>query len=233
MRKSDIHQAPQAPGFHRTEEMYIDTDKPVDQMSLPELQRTLCAKANGDVLACEECKSRYKFGKRIVELLKPVEEERRAPNTRRVAAGKAGGEVKRAQARRKYLTALASGNPKKWFEENGFNARGGMQLLRKALGNMTPEEAREELRGPSVEIRPVNEVTPVAVKKPLSSPRPSLKITSVRGIFHDYKINESGEFTVVLPEPGENYIPFCKIPELCAELQQLYEMLGGAEDDNP
>ena len=233
MRKSDIYQAPQTPGFSRTEGMYLDTDKPVDQMDLQELQRALCAKANGDVLACEECQSRCKFGKRIVELLKPVEMERRVPDARRVAAERAGGAAKSVRARQKYLTALASGDPKKWFAENGFNARGGLYMLRKTLGDMTPEEAREELWGPRTEIEPRPETTRAEVKTVPVRPQPSLNITAVHGNFYDYQIDEKGDFALVQYPSSENHIPVCKIPELCDELMRLHKLLGGAEHENP
>lgn len=50
MRTSDIWQARQNPSYVKTDKLYMDTDKPVSQMSLDECKRGLCAAANGDVL---------------------------------------------------------------------------------------------------------------------------------------------------------------------------------------
>lgn len=240
MRTSDIWQAKQNPSYVKTEKLYVDTDTPVEQMSLEEAKRGMCAAAGNDVLKCESCLAKCKFGRRIVELLKPVpKEEKRG---QKETAG-APWRVRHEKSENAYLQAIASGDPRQWFIDNGRDVRNGMVRLKQRSGDMTPEEARKRL---AEKTNAEDVLVPAAKPKakamaetrnasdeianmPSSSHstvfKAKLRVSAVDGEYFNYSLYcgqmkmTSGQGTVLV-NVGD-------IAAMCAEIVQAAEMLGG------
>lgn len=68
MRSTDIH-IEWNDSRDRTENMYLPSQVPVEEMSLSEARRGLCARAMGSTAACRSvCGALCRFGRRVVEL---------------------------------------------------------------------------------------------------------------------------------------------------------------------
>ena len=245
MRHSDVWQAPQAPYYIRDEKKYISTDKPLEEMSLDELKRVLCGKANGDVLACESCESKCKFGRRITELLQPVEaqesqqkNENRVQNYRKL--GLKNGMMRHEKSENAYLHAIASGNPKQWFIDHGRHVGNGMTRMRKRFGNMTAEEAKERLAAKGggddilVPAKKPEQTHPADTEKarpvesaPVAPVCNTLKIVVVRGRCFTYERDD--ENLVITVGESSVKIPFGDVDVLCAEIKRAAAMMAESE----
>lgn len=242
MRTSDIWQAKQNPRYIRDENMYINEDKPIDQMSLDELQRVLCGKANGDVLACEACETKCKFGRRIVELLKPVEKqfievnqevEHKTEDQALSGRGKKTGAIKREAADVAYLQAIASGNPVQWFIDNGRDVRNCKYRMKQRFGNMTAEEARERLVAKGIEtteepnkkvvIDPLELITVTPASEPVEHACSKLKIAALDGEFCHY--SRKGNAVCINFLDMSINIKFDEINAFCEEVKSAAELL--------
>lgn len=230
MRTSDIWQAKQNPAYVRTERMYLDKDKSVEELSLDELRMALCGKANGDVLACESCEAKCKFGRRIVELLKPVEMERTEKKIDRTKSVEAMNAKRKQKSIKAYLSAIASGEPLKWFVDNGYEPKNAMVRLRKNYGGVTREEAMAQLKamGTSLPMYVHTVEKPAVDETPEPTPAPAvkakLKVSAVDGEYFSYSLYcgqlkmTSGQGTVLV-NAGD-------IAAMCAEIAQAAEMMG-------
>lgn len=231
MRTSDIWQAKQNPAYVRTERMYLDKDKSVEELSLDELRMALCGKANGDVLACESCEAKCKFGRRIVELLKPVEMERTEKKMDRTKAVEAMNAKRTQKSTKAYLSAIASGEPLQWFVDNGYEPKNAMHRLRKNYGDMTQDEAVRRLAEMGVELdskpEPVQEVPAVAAV-PVAAPHPvqkaKLKVSAVDGEYFNYSLY-CGQLKMTSGQ-GSILVNAGDIAAMCAEIAQAAEMMG-------
>lgn len=68
MRSTDIH-IEWNDSRDRTENMYLPSQVPVEEMSLSEARRGLCARAMGSTAACRsDCGAGCRFGRRVMEL---------------------------------------------------------------------------------------------------------------------------------------------------------------------
>lgn len=68
MRSTDIH-IEWNDSRDRTENMYLPSQVPVEEMSLSEARRGLCARAMGSTAACRSgCGAGCRFGRRVMEL---------------------------------------------------------------------------------------------------------------------------------------------------------------------
>lgn len=68
MRSTDIH-IEWNDSRDRTENMYLPSQVPVEEMSLSEARRGLCARAMGSTVACRSgCGAGCRFGRRVMEL---------------------------------------------------------------------------------------------------------------------------------------------------------------------
>lgn len=68
MRSTDIH-IEWNDSRDRTESMYLPSQVPVEEMSLSEARRGLCARAMGSTAACRsDCGALCRFGRRVMEL---------------------------------------------------------------------------------------------------------------------------------------------------------------------
>lgn len=218
---------------------------PLDEWTLDELRRALCAKANGDVLACEECENRCRYGRRIVELLKPVEMEKvekPAINLAKSKGGKKTGAARHEKSENAYLQAIASGNPKQWFIDHGRDVRNGMVRMKQRFPGMTAEEAKARLavKGIAVECEKVEPVK-VTVKNPAPVVKPEpvktapagvgLRVSAVQGKVLNYRIGEHVMW-ISMPdgckELGIKNVD--KLDELCNEIRAAFEMLGGGKN---
>lgn len=207
---------------------------PLNEWTLDELRRALCARANGDVLACEECENRCRYGRRIVELLKPVEMERMEKPVSILRAHDARHE----KSENAYLQAIASGNPKQWFIDHGRDVRNGMVRMKKRFPGMTADEARARLaaKGVAVECEKVEPVR-VTLKNPAPVVKPEpvktapagvgLRVSAVQGKVLNYRIGEHVMW-ISMPdgckELGIKNVD--KLDELCNEIRAAFEMLG-------
>lgn len=237
MRTSDIWQAKQNPSYVKTDKLYVDTDVPVEQMSLEEAKRGMCAVAGNDVLKCESCSAKCKFGRRIVELLKPVEMERTEKKMDYTKQVKAMNEKRSQNSRRAYLSAIASGNPIQWFVDNGYETKNAMSRLRRNYAGVTQEDAKRQLALMGIEVteemrnaqeRPVAKETPVVNETHEPAPAPAvkakLKVSAVEGEYFSYSLYcgqlkmTSGEGTVLV-NAGD-------IAAICTEIAQAAEMMG-------
>lgn len=227
MRKSDIAQAQPAPYYTRSEGKYINPDKPVEQMNLDELRRVLCGKANGDVLACEACESKCKYGRRIVELLEPAAPK---PDNKAKLSGLVHcGKMRTRGAHIRYLKAIASGDVKKWMVDNGYLSE---QAVKNALAfgqGMTPEDAKRRLvemgnepeattEALVVETSATEELvasaTPVSLKVALLEDKYFSYVSDIRGL----KLNLNGVSMDITPEDVES---------ICAEIKQAVAIMTG------
>lgn len=211
---------------------------PLNEWSLDELRRALCAKANGDVLACEECENRCRYGRRIVELLKPVEMER----VEKTASIRIAVNARREKSENAYLQAIASGNPEQWFVDHGRDVRNGMVRMKKRFPGMTADEAKARLaaKGIAVECAKAEPLkVTVANTRPSVEPKPvktapagvGLKISAVQGKVLNYRIGEHVMW-ISMPEGckelGIKNVD--KLDELCNEIRAAFEMLGVGKD---
>ena len=68
MRSTDIH-IEWNDSRDRTENLYLPSQVPVEEMSLSEARRGLCARAMGSTAACRSgCGAVCRFGRRVMEL---------------------------------------------------------------------------------------------------------------------------------------------------------------------
>lgn len=68
MRSTDIH-IEWNDSWDRTENMYLPSQVPVEEMSLSEARRGLCARAMGSTAACRSgCGALCRFGRRVMAL---------------------------------------------------------------------------------------------------------------------------------------------------------------------
>lgn len=131
--------------------------KPVDEMSLEECSKYLCNKADGNVQSCLACETKCKFGLRIYDLLNstgenmintPAEPES-IIQTKPADGIELSYHERLSLAKRiKHFVAIASGNPKKWFEEHAVSptsAHDNMAVNIKEFRGVTPEFAKLEL----------------------------------------------------------------------------------------
>lgn len=230
MRTSDIWQAKQNPAYVRTEKMYLDKDKPVEELSLDELRVALCGKANGDVLACEACEAKCKFGRRIVELLKPVEMERTEKKMDKTKQVKAMNEKRSQKSRRAYMSALASGNPLQWFVDNGYEPKNAMVRLRKNYGDMTQDEAVRRLAEMGVLVEEQEDKPDVVVAhdvieatQDVVKAKPNLRITQLAGEFFTYSLSEDG--LSMDGRAGAAYVELSKVSSMCEEISKVAQLL--------
>ena len=211
---------------------------PLDEWTLDELRRALCARANGDVLACEECENRCRYGRRIVELLKPVEMEKEEKPVGIYRAVDARHE----KSENAYLQAIASGNPKQWFADHGRDVRNGMTRMKQRFPGMTAEEAKARLavKGIAVECEKVEPVkvtlknpAPVVKTEPVKTAPAGvgLRVSAVQGKVLNYRIGEHVMW-ISMPdgckELGIKNVD--KLDELCNEIRAAFEMLGAGEN---
>lgn len=211
---------------------------PLEEWSLDELRRALCAKANGDVLACEECENRCRYGRRIVELLKPVEMEK----VEKTASIRIACAARHEKSENAYLQAIASGNPEQWFIDHGRDVRNGMTRMKKRFPGMTADEARARLaaKGIAVECAKAEPLKAVAANtRPSVEPEPvktapaavRLKVSAVQGKVLNYRIGEHVMW-ISMPEGckelGIKNVD--KLDELCNEIRAAFEMLGAGKD---
>lgn len=156
-----------APGF--TNEMYLP-NKPLEEWNIDELTRALCKQASGSVLACESCENRCRYGKRIVELLQPVEKSEdqtdEQPAEKKDMRGVKSAEMKKRAAEIKYLRIIASGDPKAYLEAHGMETRNNMSKIRNAYKGVTPEEARKRLAEMGAEVEGMQEMPANATETP-------------------------------------------------------------------
>lgn len=229
MCKSDIAQAQPAPYYTRSEGMYINPDKPVEQMNLDELQRVLCGKANGDVLACEACESKCKYGRRIVELLEPV--ATKPDNKAKVRGLVHCGKMRTHNAHIRYLKAIASGDVRKWMADNGYRSEQAVKNVIAFGQGMTPEDAKRRLVEMGTHDEPeattealvvetsaaeelVASVTPVSLKVALLEGKYFSYVSDIRGL----KLNLNGVSIDITPEDVES---------ICAEIKQAVAIMTG------
>lgn len=226
MRTSDIWQAKQNPAYVRTERMYLDKDKPVEELSLDELRIALCGKANGDVLACESCDAKCRYGRRIVELLKPVEMEKEEPKR------PVKHDVKHKQSMVRLLKAIASGDPLRWAKEHGYRSPYDIRArAERAYPGVSAEEAKRRLAEMGVELasKPehVQEVLAVAAV-PVAAPHPvqkaKLKVSVVDGEYFNFSLY-CGQLKMTSGQ-GSILVNAGDIAAMCAEIAQAAEMMG-------
>lgn len=219
MRTSDIWQAKQNPSYVKTDKLYVDTDVPVEQMSLEEAKRGMCAAAGNDVLKCESCSAKCKFGRRIVDLLKPVEKERTEKKMDRTKAVEAMNAKRKQKSTKAYLSAIASGEPLQWFVDNGYEPKNAMVRLRKNYGDVTQDEAVRRLAemGETVEKKPVVPVEQHVFKA-------KLKVSAVDGEFFSYTL-ERGEKLCMTNDDADVHVPIGDLAAMCAEIMQAVEAL--------
>lgn len=237
MRTSDIWQARQNPSYVKTDKLYMDTDKPVSQMSLDECKRGLCAAANGDVLKCESCAAPCKFGRRIVELLKPVEmEEKTLTNAKKMAIEKAVN-ARKEKSENAYLAAIASGDPLKWLQDHGRETVNSMRLLKARFGDMTAEEAKARLDAKGTNLpmyehtvarKPAEEakqeavaVVECAAEKPIGL---KLRVASLEGAYFSYELERNGKLCMTT-EDSDVHVPLDEIRAMCEEICRAAEVL--------
>jgi len=211
-----------ADGFSRN--LYLPR-RPVDEWSLDECRRALCAKANGDVLACEKCETKCRYGRRIVELLKPAEVEKEKAFMDNIKKAIAARE---RNSKIKFLSAIASGNPRKWFEENGMSARNAMTRVKQEYGGVTQEEARKRLAEMGVEVKqeakPEAKPEPIQPQQETAKPATGLKVMTLQGEFFQYGKIEDGMYLRF----REGGVMVKDVDALCAEIRAAFAMMGGA-----
>ena len=97
MRSTDIH-IEWTDSRDRTENLYLPSQVPVEEMSLSEARRGLCARAMGSTAACRSgCGAVCRFGRRVMALedaeatgeASPREQRKQAGGTTNQAAGRA------------------------------------------------------------------------------------------------------------------------------------------------
>lgn len=223
-----------ASGF--TNNMYLPK-VPLDQWSLDECRRALCAKAKGDVLFCEGCENKCRYGKRIVELLKPVEIEGEQNVSVNARARKA-----KADKEKRYLEAIASGNTTRWAKEHGYkSAYDFTYQAKKTFPGMTIEQARKRLAdmGDSIPAK----VDPVAVEvaacdlqmlelpeavKPAPVVSNRLKIAAVDGEYFNYRRTEDG--ICLARKEGGIVMVLTDVNAICAEIRAAFEIMEGRSE---
>lgn len=221
-----------ASGF--TNNMYLPR-VPLEEWSLDELRRALCAKANGDVLACEECENRCRYGRRIVELLKPVEMEKEEKSTILHAIN-----ARHEKSENAYLQAIASGNPEQWFIDHGRDVRNGMVRMKKRFPGMTADEAQARLaaKGIAVECAKAEPLKVTAANtrhsvepepvKPAPVANNKLKIAAVDGEYFNYRRTEDG--VCLARKEGGIVMVLTNVNAICAEIRAAFEMMGGRSE---
>lgn len=207
-----------ADGFSRN--LYLPR-RPVDEWSLDECRRALCAKANGDVLACEKCATKCRYGRRIVELLKPAEVEKEKAYMNKVEAMTA---ARMRKSEIKFLSAIASGNPRKWFKDNGMSARNAMTRMKQNYGDVTQEEALKRLAEMGVEMK--QEAKPEAIQPQQETTKPvaGLKVMTLQGEYFQYGNHADGMYLRF----REGGVVVKDVEALCAEIRAAFAMMGGA-----
>lgn len=226
MRTSDIWQAKQNPAYVRTERMYLDKDKPVEELSLDELRMALCGKANGDVLACESCEAKCKFGRQIVKLLEPVEMERTEKKMDRTKAVEAMNAKRKQKSTKAYLSAIASGEPLQWFVNNGYEPKNAMVRLRKNYGDMTQDEALRCLAEMGIVTDGQKEAVSsevIEATQDVVKAKPNLRITQLAGEFFTYSLSEDG--LSMDGRAGAAYVELSKVSSMCEEIAKVAQLL--------
>ena len=90
MRSTDIH-IEWTDSRDRTENLYLPSQVPVEEMSMTQARRGLCARAMGSTTACRSgCGAGCRFGRRVMEL---------AEAAASTGANEAGGTTKQAAGR--------------------------------------------------------------------------------------------------------------------------------------
>lgn len=164
-----------ASGF--TNDLYLP-DRPLEEWSLEECRRAMCKRTNGDVTKCLECESRCKFGRRIVELLQPVEMETDLPEDeapqqeapQKKGRGVASAEVRMRKSRIKFLTAIASGDAEAYFRAHGMELKNNLYRIKHNYNGVTAEEARRQLAEMGVEVETQQEMPVNATETPAEQP---------------------------------------------------------------
>lgn len=230
MRTSDIWQAKQNPSYVKTDKLYVDTDVPVEQMSLEEAKRGMCAAAGNDVLKCESCSAKCKFGRRIVELLKPVEMERTEKKMDRTKAVEAMNAKRKQKSTKAYLSAIASGEPLQWFVDNGYEPKNAMVRLRKNYGDMTQDEAVRRLAEMGILVEEQEDKPDVVVAhdvieatQDVVKAKPNLRITQLAGEFFTYSLSEDG--LSMDGRAGAAYVELSKVSSMCEEIAKVAQLL--------
>lgn len=164
-----------------TNGMYLPP-KPVSEMNIDECRRGLCGRANGDVMACLDCENKCKFGRRIEELLTPVEtaEEQTAeaaadqaeekPDEKSGKRDSWRGQANKRKAEIKFLRIVASGNPKAYLEAHGMEIRNNMSKVRTLYKGVTPEEARKRLAEMGADVEETQGMPVNAAETPAEQP---------------------------------------------------------------
>lgn len=155
-----------------TNGLYLPT-KPLDEWNIDECKRALCRQANGDVMRCLECESPCRYGKRIAVLLAPTEKQEETPADTKNSMGQArqkSAEVRTKKAAIKYLQAIASGDPKAYFEAHGMELHNNLARLKKGYKDVTPEEARKRLAEMGAEVEEGQGMPANATKPPVEPP---------------------------------------------------------------
>lgn len=164
-----------ASGF--TNDLYLP-DRPLEEWSLEECRRAMCKRTNGDVTKCLECESRCKFGRRIVELLQPVEMETDQPEDeapqqeapQKKGRGVASAEVRMRKSRIKFLTAIASGDAEAYFRAHGMELKNNLWRVKHKYNGVTAEEAQRQLAEMGVEAPETQEMPANATETPAEQP---------------------------------------------------------------
>ena len=241
-----------APGY--TNGLYLPA-KPLEQWDLEECARALCKKSGGKVTGCMECENKCKYGRRIEEILTAtaaVEEKKMRKHEFSAEARRKGAEANKRKSEIAHLRAIASGNPKAYFQTHGVNIGNGIKRLRAKYSDVTQEEAQKRLAEMGADVEeaqgmpcihtetPAEPLTDANTDKicrnverlqaPVKMPiRADLQIYSAFGKWFDYKRADGGGMCVM----QVTQVHVCTVEdveEICAEIKAAFEMMGGIKE---